>query len=127
MSADRLEPGKLPESLVYPFQQGRQREKSRLVTPPAVGEDTGALKLGNGDLLVYTSDPITFSAKKIGRSSVIINANDIATSGGAPLWFLATLLVPPGCPVSQVQAILNDIAQTCRSMGITTFLSYTRP
>ena len=114
----RLEKGKLPEALLSPFLSGLKGDAARLTTPPAVGEDTGAAELGNGNLLVYTSDPITFSAKRIGRASVIINANDIATSGGKPGWYLATLLVPPGTPVPQVQAILNDIAQTCSSFGI---------
>lgn len=118
MNGDHLVPGKYPEALLAPFLQQVRDNKGSLVTPPAVGEDTGAAELENGDLLVYTSDPITFTPARIGYSSVIINANDIATSGGTPMWYLATLLVPPGCPASTLQAILEDIRQTCRSFNI---------
>jgi selenophosphate synthetase-related protein len=39
-------------------------------------------------------DPITHVTGEIGHLAVHINANDIASMGGSPLWFLATILVP---------------------------------
>jgi hydrogenase maturation factor len=50
---------------------------------------------------------------------VVVNANDIATRGGQPKWFLATLLLPEHTTsVSLVESIFAQIAQACKSFGI---------
>jgi hydrogenase maturation factor len=40
------------------------------------------------------SDPITFATDEIGWYAVHVNANDVATTGAQPRWFLATVLLP---------------------------------
>jgi hydrogenase maturation factor len=118
MTDKYLASGKLPEQLLASFLERVRGEGTSLLTPPSPGEDTGAVELENGSVLLYTTDPITFSSARIGYSSVVINANDIATSGGVPSWYLATLMAPPGISAEDVQTILQDIAATCRSLNI---------
>ena len=48
------------------------------------------------EVLVLKSDAITFATDAIGQYAVLVNANDIATSGARPRWFLTTLLFPDG-------------------------------
>jgi hydrogenase expression/formation protein HypE len=70
--------------------------------------------------LVAKTDPITFTAERIGWYAVNINANDIATLGAQPRWFLATLLLPERrTNRTLAQGILHDILRACRSLGIT--------
>jgi hydrogenase maturation factor len=45
-------------------------------------------------LLVVKSDPITLAVDEIGWYALQVNANDIATTGATPRWFLMTLLLP---------------------------------
>jgi hydrogenase maturation factor len=50
---------------------------------------------------------------------VVVNANDIATRGGRPKWFLATLLLPEsGTTEALVESIFAQIHQACESFGI---------
>ena len=48
------------------------------------------------EVLVLASDPVTLAADALSRYVVLVNANDVATSGATPRWLVATLLFPPG-------------------------------
>ena len=88
--------GKLPPAVL----QGLLRAchppaSSGVVIGPRYGEDAAVIDLG-AKYLVAKTDPITFTEERIGWYAVHINANDIATLGARPRWFLATVLLPEG-------------------------------
>jgi len=64
-----------------------------VILGPGIGLDCAVLDLGN-TCLVFKSDPITFATDEIGWYAVQVNANDIATTGAIPRWFLVTALFP---------------------------------
>ena len=46
--------------------------------------------------------------------------NDIATAGGSPRWFLATLLLPEtGITASEVASLFEEIRAACSRYGVT--------
>jgi hydrogenase maturation factor len=65
----------------------------RVLIGAGIGEDAAIIDMGH-IYLVAKTDPITHVTGEIGRYAVHINANDIASMGGSPLWFLATILMP---------------------------------
>jgi hydrogenase maturation factor len=70
--------------------------------------------------LVAKTDPITFTAERIGWYAVNINGNDVATLGARPLWFLATLMLPEkGTSLSMVRNIFRDTLRACKELGVT--------
>jgi hydrogenase maturation factor len=92
---------------------------SGVVIGPRFGEDAAVIDVGS-KYLVAKTDPITFTAERIGWYAVNINANDIATLGARPRWFLATLLLPEKGPTeSLAQSIFNDILRACRTLAVT--------
>jgi len=109
----------LPPALL----QGLLREcrapaSSRVVIGPRYGEDAAVIDMG-AKYLVAKTDPITFTEERIGWYAVNINANDIATLGATPRWFLATLLLPDGRATRQMaRRIFRDIVKTCRGLNI---------
>jgi len=111
--------GKIPPSsmvrAVYPH--GGKRT-SRLVLGPGIGRDTAVVRLGK-KLVVLTADPVTGATKHIGEHSVHINANDIAATGAKPLWYMCTVLLPPGTSERTLARIMGGIDQVSRSLGIT--------
>ncbi len=109
--------GKFPNDLLASFLDTIAVDSSVLI-PPAVGEDTAAVRLDGEEVLVLKSDPITFATNAIGFYSVMINANDIATSGARPRWLLATLLLPVGFTGMQALDIMEELREQCRSGGI---------
>ncbi len=93
--------------------------KSKLVVGPGIGLDAAAIDLGDRFLIVKT-DPITFVADEIGRYVLTINANDLATMGAAPRWFLATILLPGGATTpAHVSRIFSHVDAACRNLKIT--------
>ena len=114
-----LPPGKFPADLLDDFFERLPRTDPHLLITPGIGEDTAALDLTGSDTLVITSDPITFVTERLGYYTVVINANDIATSGAKPQWLMTTLLFPPATCASAVRRVLQDIARACRQWEIT--------
>ncbi len=85
---------------------------------PRIGEDTAAIDMGD-KALVVTTDPITFATDEIGYYSVVVNANDIATTGAQPRWFTASILLPEkGTDRALVDRIFRQIHKACREFGI---------
>jgi len=90
----------------------------RVVLGPAVGEDAAVLAMPNCYLVVKT-DPITFATDAIGWYAVQVCANDIATTGATPLWFLASILLPPAHATPElVRRIFDQIAAACRALDV---------
>ncbi len=80
--------------------------------------DCAVVDLGS-TLLVFKSDPITFATDEIGWYAVQVNANDIATSGAVPTWFLMTLLLPAGSTTSElVEQISQQVFEAFQSIGV---------
>lgn len=114
-----LAAGKLPNDLLEAFFQALPPSPPELLIQPGVGEDVAAvLRRTNDDVLLLKSDPITFATDAIGFYAVSVNANDIATAGGVPRWFLATLLLPPGTTPAAAWQTLEELQEACRRLGV---------
>ncbi|MEN6645331.1 MAG: AIR synthase-related protein [Armatimonadia bacterium] len=86
---------------------------------PGIGRDVAVIDLGHDELLLAKTDPITFATAAIGYYAVAVNSNDIATSGGLPRWFLATLLLPEAATTPElVETIYGQLQDTCQRLGI---------
>jgi len=110
--------GKLPPDLLAKILSQAPIQDGRVISGPGIGLDCAVVEAGES-LLVFKSDPITFATQEIGWYAVQVNANDIATSGATPRWFLATLLLPEeGTTPALVEAIFDQIRGACESLGI---------
>jgi hydrogenase maturation factor len=114
-----LSPGKLPPALLAKLLSAVPSQDKRVVLGPGIGLDCAVVDIGS-NLLVFKSDPITFATDQIGWYAVQINANDIATTGALPAWFLVTLLLPPGNSKAElVEEISQQVYQACQQIGVT--------
>ena len=114
-----LSAGKLPNVILQDYLQAFRFEDPSVLINPGVGEDIAAIDVDAAEVLILKSDPITFATDAIGHYSVLVNANDIATAGAIPRWFLTTLLLPVGITPSDVRRIMGDLAEVCGRWGIT--------
>lgn len=111
--------GKLPPALLERLLAAVPITDERVLLGPRVGEDAAGIDCGDRVLIAKT-DPITFTAERIGWYAVHINANDVATLGARPRWFLATILLPERQQhESLVESIFRDLVSACQSLGIT--------
>ncbi|MBI4400830.1 MAG: hypothetical protein HY581_04275 [Nitrospirae bacterium] len=122
MNAKPLPTGKLPAPLLRRLLAGigksaRNRDP-RVVVGPGIGLDAAAIDLGDRYLVAKT-DPITFVADEIGAYALTINANDLATMGAVPRWFLATLLLPARATTpAKASRIFAQLAASCRNLKV---------
>ena len=114
-----LPSGKLPNRLLHDFLNQFVFDDPSLLINPGVGEDIAAVDIEGREVLVLKADPITFATNSIGQYAVLVNANDIATSGAIPRWFLTTLFFPGGTTPSQIQHVFEELKSFCRQWGIT--------
>jgi len=110
--------GKLPPDLLQSLLARYAGRDERLVVGPRIGEDAAVLDMGQR-YLVVKSDPVTFATDEIGWYVVTINANDVATMGATPRWFLLTLLLPEGqADRAMVEHISAQVDAACRALGV---------
>ena len=114
-----LPPGKLPNDLLREYLNQFVFDDPSILINPGVGEDTAAINVASEEVLVLKSDPITFATDSIGQYAVLINANDIATSGAKPRWLLTTLLFPCGVTPYEIRNVINELKAFCRQWDIT--------
>jgi len=116
----RLPVGKLEPEFLAKLLGNLSIDDPRVIVGPDVGRDVTVLEWGEGDsYLIAKTDPITFATDEIGHYAVAVNTNDVATSGGVPLWFLATLLLPDDqSDDALVQMIFEQIDAASNDLGI---------
>ncbi|GJQ23959.1 hydrogenase expression/formation protein [Candidatus Brocadia sapporoensis] len=111
--------GKLDYRLLERFLNSYPITDPRVIVGPRIGEDAAVIDCGE-KYLVAKSDPVTFTTHRIGWYTVNVNANDVATKGATPKWFLATLLLPEGKTNRKlVTQIFNDITKSTQKLNIT--------
>ncbi len=111
--------GKLPHDILEAFLERLHIQDPSILIPARIGEDAAAMNVETAEVLVLKSDPITFVTDAIGHYAVLINANDIATSGADPRWLLTTLLFPIGSTAEEIWQVMNDLESVCRQWNIT--------
>lgn len=116
----RLPLGKLPADLLAAMlaRAAPAAPDPTLLLGPRPGEDAAAVRVGE-QAVILASDPITFATSDLGWYAVHVNANDVATCGAAPRWFLATVLLPEGAPPDLPLTIVDQMAAACAEVGAT--------
>ena len=114
-----LDVGKLPPDLLRKWLSRVPVHDPRVVVGARYGEDAAVIDIGDS-FLVAKTDPITFTADRLGWYALNINANDVATMGARPRWFLAALLLPAGAATARLaDSIFEDILGACDELGVT--------
>jgi hydrogenase maturation factor len=115
----RFSLGKLPIKTLERFLKRNKINDPRVIVGPDIGQDAAVIDTGGPRYLIAKTDPITFTADEIGWYAVHINANDIATTAGRPLWYLATLLLPEDLTTQGLaEKIFEDTMAACKSIGV---------
>lgn len=118
LQARSFDIGKVPpQTLARTVYPRIGKRNPRLLLGPGIGRDIAAIR--NNPVLVLTTDPITGTSSRIGEHSVYINANDIATAGAKPIWYLCTILLPHGSTEKTLADIMGGIDRAARKLGIT--------
>jgi hydrogenase maturation factor len=93
------------------------KNRSEVMIRPGIGMDCTAVDFGSY-ACVMSSDPITGTAKEIGRLAVHINCNDIASCGVEPLGLLVTILCPAGSSEKDLESIMSQLSSAAQSINV---------
>lgn len=114
----RIPTGKLPQDILRRVVFGRLGVPSvRVLQGPRVGEDAAVIDMGDRVIVVAT-DPITGAIGNVGWLVVHVNANDVASTGARPLWFLCATLLPEGADEGLVEGIMSQMHAACQEVGV---------
>ena len=116
MPGERMPEGKIPPRLLREL-LARLGGSGGLDPGPAAGEDAAVAPTGSEPRLVLAADPVTFPTPNPGWHAVIVNANDVAATGGESRWFLSHLLLPPGTAEDRIAQIAAGIREGCEEVG----------
>jgi hydrogenase expression/formation protein HypE len=120
-----LPTGKLDVQILRRLLRRYSRIDERVLLGPRIGEDAAAIDMGE-KLFIVATDPITFATSEIGYYSVMVNANDIVTTGAEPRWFTIDILLPEAMGTEAlVDSIFNQIHQACGKLNISVIGGHT--
>ncbi|MFX1509041.1 MAG: AIR synthase family protein [Promethearchaeota archaeon] len=105
---------KLLEKTVFPFLGA---DDSDVLHGPGIGRDAALVRVGR-EVVVATTDPITGVVRNIGAYVVHICANDVATFGIRPRWFLATILLPEKAKSQMLKQIMGSMHSAAQELGV---------
>ncbi|MHA1220936.1 MAG: AIR synthase related protein, partial [Candidatus Heimdallarchaeota archaeon] len=126
-----IKEGKLPIELLQQLLTNTKKTTLSVIQGPQIGCDVAVLDYSEAILnaqdfysskakihIVFKTDPITFPTPDPGKYAVIVNANDVVTSGAIPFGFNATLLLPLGSTVADINTIQQGIECECKKQNI---------
>jgi len=126
-----MQEGKLPLHSLEKLLAESGQQFDAVLQGPQVGSDVAVVdyqlaarrsqifyKSSAETLIVVKTDPITFPTANPGKSVVIVNANDIVTSGALPFGFNITMVFPTGFSEQKVFEIQKNIQATCSALNV---------
>ncbi|ANF23426.1 AIR synthase family protein [Thermococcus piezophilus] len=113
-----LPPGKIPPEKLREIVFNRLGAPGeRVIIKSDLGVDATAIDFGSS-VLVASTDPITGTEERIGFYAVHINANDVATFGAKPKWFLVSILLPENADEALLAKIMDELHESAKKLGV---------
>ena len=111
--------GKIPETALKRSVLNQiEHRRDEVLVGPAIGEDCSVLAIGEDEVLVLSTDPITGTVKDIGTLAVHITANDISSNGAEVIGIMLTILLPDGTQEPELRGMMQDIEAVCAKLQI---------
>jgi len=88
-----------------------------VIVGPTVGEDSAVIDLGNGNVLVVHSDPITGAVEHLGWLAIHVPSNDVAVTDAKPRWFLPVIYLPEGASDEVIDRITRQMDSAAKELG----------
>lgn len=128
--AELPELGKIsPEIFDEVFYPKLGKIRKEVLVGPQHGVDIGVVALGNGKVMVTTTDPVfivpNYGFEKAAWFAIHILVSDVVTSGLKPTYLTIDLNLPPAIKKEELVLMWNTIAAECDKMGISIISGHT--
>ncbi len=113
-----MESGKVPNDVLNKIVLSKiNKFRDEIILRPGIGEDCAAIDFGEY-ACVLSTDPITAATNDIGKLSVHISCNDIASSGVEPLGLMVTILCPVGTSEAELENVMQQVCDTATELNV---------
>lgn len=113
-----LKTGKLDSDLLKEIVfENIKFKRPEVLTRPGIGEDCAVVDFGSYECIMST-DPITAAISDIGRLSIHISCNDIASNGIEPLGIMLAVMLPEGTTEEQVEEMMRQAGEASEALGV---------
>ena len=110
-----MKAGKVPESVLKRSIINQIKTKRpEILQGAAVGEDCAVIELGEDEVYVMSTDPITGTSHETGSLAVHVTANDIASAGATVIGVMLSVLLPEGTEEEDLKVIMKQVEEACR-------------
>ncbi len=111
--------GKLPECVLKRsvFRQIHTK-REEVFLGAGIGEDCAAVELCEDEMFVVSTDPITGTARDIGKLAIHITMNDLASVGAEPVGVLLTILLPEDAKESDLKEMMTQMETACAQANV---------
>lgn len=92
-------------------------KRPEVLTRPGIGEDCAVVDFGSYDCVMST-DPITAAISDIGRLSIHISCNDIASNGIQPLGIMLAVMLPVGTTEEDIEEMMRQAGEVSAKLGV---------
>lgn len=92
-------------------------KRPEVLTRPGIGEDCAVVDFGSYDCVMST-DPITAAISDIGRLSIHISCNDIASNGIQPLGIMLAVMLPVGTTEEEIEEMMRQAGEVSEKLGV---------
>ncbi len=91
--------------------------RPEVLTRPGIGEDCAVVDFGSYECVMST-DPITAAISEIGRLSIHISCNDIASNGIQPLGIMLAVMLPVGTTEEEIEEMMRQAGEASAELGV---------
>lgn len=113
-----LKTGKLDSDLLEQIVfQNITYKRPEVLTRPGIGEDCAVVDFGEYECVMST-DPITAAISDIGRLSIHISCNDIASNGIQPLGIMLAVMLPEGTTEEEIREMMRQAGEASKTLGV---------
>ncbi|MEG0829663.1 MAG: AIR synthase family protein [Anaerovoracaceae bacterium] len=113
-----LKAGKLDSDLLKEIVFDKIKfKRPEVLTRPGIGEDCAVVDFGSYECIMST-DPITAAIGEIGKLSVHISCNDIASNGIQPLGIMLAVMLPVGTTEEEISEMMRQAGEASQALGV---------
>ena len=111
--------GKVPEAVLKrSVLKQIQTNRPEVLLGASVGEDCAAVALGEDEMFVLSTDPITGTAKDIGHLAIQITLNDLASAGAEPIGVMLTFLLPEKLSEAKLRGMMEQAEAAAHAANV---------
>ena len=111
--------GKVPEAVLKrSVLKQIQTNRPEVLLGASAGEDCAAVALGEDEMFVLSTDPITGTAKDIGHLAIQITLNDLASAGAEPIGVMLTFLLPEKISEAKLRGMMEQAEAAAHAANV---------